>query len=137
MTVFVDASAIVAILTREPFWERLADALERSPAPQTSPIKVWEASLAVARLRAVSAAVGLRDVSDFVRASGLHILPITAELGDRAVEAHCRFGKGRHPAALNMGDCFAYACAAHLKAALLFVGDDLPQTDISSVLELR
>lgn len=52
-----------------------------------------------------------------------------------ALEAHARFGKGRHPAALNMGDCFAYALAKAHGAALLFKGDDFVKTDIALAVE--
>ena len=66
----------------------------------------------------------------------LHDLAIRfVEIGARefeiASEAFARFGKGRHPAALNMGDCFAYACAKANKASLLFIGDDFTKTDIA------
>ena len=59
------------------------------------------------------------------------IIPITAEIANAAIDAFDRFGKGRHPSALNMGDCFAYACARDLQVPLLFKGDDFPQTDIA------
>jgi ribonuclease VapC len=56
-------------------------------------------------------------------------MPIDAELGQMAIDAFERFGKGRHPAALNLGDCFAYACARRLDTALLCKGSDFPRTD--------
>ena len=58
-------------------------------------------------------------------------MPITAEMGRAALSAFDRYGRGRHSAALNMGDCFAYACARQLDLPLLFKGDDFPLTDIT------
>ena len=58
-------------------------------------------------------------------------MPITVEIGRNALSAFERYGRGRHPAALNMGDCFAYACARQLDIPLLFKGDDFPLTDIT------
>ena len=60
----------------------------------------------------------------------MRIVPITAEIGRAALLAFERYGRGRHPAALNMGGCFAYACARTLDVPILAKGDDLPQTDI-------
>lgn len=73
-------------------------------------------------------------VSGFVEATGLVLVPITGVEGQLATAAHARFGKGRHPARLNLGDCFAYACAQVHGVPLLFIGEDFPQTDIRSVL---
>jgi len=61
----------------------------------------------------------------------VRVVPITVEIGRVAVAAFERYGRGRHPAALNMGDCFAYACASQLNLPILFKGDDFPQTDIA------
>lgn len=60
----------------------------------------------------------------------LHAIP--PEAGALALDAFDRYGQGRHPARLNMGDCFAYACARHLGMPLMYRGDDLPQTDIEA-----
>jgi ribonuclease VapC len=60
----------------------------------------------------------------------VRVVPITAEIGRSALSAFERYGRGRHPAGLNMGDCFAYACAHHLEMPMLFKGDDFPLTDI-------
>ena len=67
-------------------------------------------------------------VSDFLTDSRAEI---TEEVGRDAIRAFDRFGRGRHPARLNMGDCFAYACARSLAVPLLFKGDDFSQTDIA------
>jgi ribonuclease VapC len=67
----------------------------------------------------------------FLSEATVQIVPITAEIGRLAIEAFARFGRSNHPARLNMGDCFSYACARHLGVALLFKGEDFSQTDIA------
>lgn len=88
----------------------------------------------MARKKAMSVADAEAEVEAFFRVADLRIVPI-AELESRAaVAAHARYGKGRHPARLNLGDCFACACAQVHRVPLLYVGDDFPQTDIRSAL---
>ncbi len=72
------------------------------------------------------------QVHDYPKLAAIEILPITAEIGDLALDAFDRYGKGRHPARLNMGDCFAYACARHYRQPLLYKGDDFALTDIET-----
>jgi len=70
----------------------------------------------------------------FIRRLAITVTPFDAEQARRAVEARLRFGKGRHPARLNLGDCFSYALAKTRKAPLLYVGDDFTRTDIEAAL---
>jgi ribonuclease VapC len=67
----------------------------------------------------------------FLERATVRVVPITAEIGHGALTAFERYGRGRHPAALTMGDCFAYACARALDVPILFKGDDFPLTDIT------
>ncbi|GAA0672029.1 uncharacterized protein with PIN domain [Sphingomonas insulae] len=67
----------------------------------------------------------------FVQTAGLRMVPIGRTKRRRAVDAHARSGKGYHPARLNLGDCFAYACARTHHARLLYQGDDFSQTDLA------
>lgn len=76
----------------------------------------------------INDAYGMLD--DFFEQIRALIIPINASIGRAAVAAFDRYGKGRHAAALNMGDCFAYACARERDVQLLYRGDDFPQTDI-------
>ena len=127
---FVDASAIVAILTREPGADALADALEQARQPITSAIAVFEAVLGICREHHASVAEAQEDVRDFLAAAGVRTVSITGREAETALEAFARYGKGRgHPAQLNMGDCFAYAAAKNYHAALLFKGEDFSKTD--------
>jgi ribonuclease VapC len=130
---FVDASAIVAILTREADADELADALDAARSPITSAIAVFEATLGVCRKRHTSVAEAQEDVSEFLRTAGVQTVSITSKEAEAARDAFSRYGKGRgHPAQLNLGDCFAYAVARTYRTPLLFKGDDFTKTDIES-----
>jgi ribonuclease VapC len=129
---FVDASAIVAILTNEPDAEDLTDRLERAIHPITSAIAVFEATLGLCRKHHASVEEARVDVEDFLKAAQVALVPIAAQEASLALAAFARYGKGRgHPAQLNLGDCFAYAVAKSHRTALLFNGDDFSKTDIA------
>jgi ribonuclease VapC len=128
--VFVDASALVAIVTFEPEKERLELSLESSAEVSTSALTLYEAALAITRKKEISLEAALAFVDEFVHESGAVIISIDAEIGRQAILAFDRFGKGHHRAALNMGDCFSYACAKVKNLALLCKGDDFIHTDI-------
>ena len=128
---FVDASAIVAIVALEEDGPALSARIDRADQVQTSPLAIYEATLGVARRLDMPVAVAVRAVDTFLRQTEVEIIPITAEIGRAALAAFERYGKGRHPARLNMGDCFAYACARTLGVPLLYKGDDFAQTDIA------
>ena len=132
---FVDASAIVAILTREADADALADALEAAEAAMTSPIAVFEAVLGICRKRHTSIEEAGADIREFLDAAGVSVRPITSAETDIALVAFSRYGKGRgHPAQLNLGDCFAYAMAKNHRIPLLFKGNDFTQTDIAAAV---
>ena len=126
---FVDASAIIAMLVPETDADLIAAKLETADRLFVSPIAVWEATVALARIRRCSIEVARLTVQRFIDAVEAQSVDIDAAVGASAIQAFARFGKGRHPAALNMGDCFAYASARALGVALLCKGDDFPQTD--------
>jgi ribonuclease VapC len=129
--IFVDASAIVAILTREPEDAALAAALDASRDVMTSPIAVYEAALGICRKRHSSVAEAEQDVDAFLDAARIRVIPVADNDRHAALDAFSRYGKGTgHPAQLNLGDCFAYAAAKNQGAALLFKGDDFSKTDI-------
>ena len=128
---FLDASTMVAILVDESDAASLARRLEQSAQRYTSPIAVYEAVAAVARRLNVTFRAAEASLDRFLESARVQIVPITAEIGRFALSAFDRYGRGRHPAALNMGDCFAYACAHQLDIPLLFKGGDFPLTDIT------
>ena len=129
---FVDASALVAILASEDGAETLLKRLQQAESRHTSPMAIWETSLALGRQRQLAPTDALRLVKEFLKVLSVTVEAVSREIGELAVVAHQRFGKGRHPAGLNFGDCFAYACARHLDMPLLYKGDDFPQTDIET-----
>jgi ribonuclease VapC len=129
---FVDASAIVAILTREAEADALAERLDGSAGCITSPIAVFEAALALCRKRQASVVEARDDVREFLDIARIRLVGVAPADGDTALEAFARYGKGRnHPAQLNLADCFAYAMAKNHAVPLLFKGDDFGQTDIA------
>lgn len=127
---FVDASAIIAIIAGEPDRLELHAKLQNAGKALVSPIVAYEASLGLARrkLCPIEDAIGLTNV--FLEETNASVVAIDAEIGQVALDAFSRFGKGRHRAALNMGDCFAYACAKAHGVPLLCKGGDFIHTDI-------
>ena len=109
---FVDASAMVAILTREPEADALAEAWEGTTTLATSPIAIFEAVLGLCRKRHASVGEALGDVRLFPEVARIEVVAITMDDAEVALDAFVRYGKGRgHPAQLTLGDCFAYAAA--------------------------
>lgn len=128
---FVDSSAIVAILTAEEDADRLADRIEAADAPVTSAIAIFEAALGICRKRYATVEEARDDVRAFLEAAGIEVVSIAGAEAEAALLAFSRYGKGRgHPAQLNMGDCFAYAVARTRDIPLLYRENDFSQTDI-------
>jgi len=129
---FVDASAIIAIIAEEAEARELAVRLARAERVAVSPIALYEATTGLARKRACSIEDAASLVEEFAEATGARIIDITAAIARDAARAFGRFGRGRHRADLNMGDCFSYACARAEGLPLLFKGDDFVHTDIEA-----
>lgn len=129
---FIDASAICAILLNEPEADTLIAKLERAASPMTSALALFEATLAIARVSPGGPAAARIDIARFLGQAGVSIIDIGPAEYEAALGAFERYGKGRHPARLNLGDCFAYACARTRSVALLFKGGDFSQTDITA-----
>ena len=128
---FVDASAIVAILLREPEADALTDRLDRARGPLTSPLAISEAVLALCRKRHASIAEAQADVREFLELAHIQVVTITQRDVETALGAFERYGEGRsHPAQLSLSDCFAYAVAQAYRVPLLFKGAGFAQTDI-------
>jgi ribonuclease VapC len=129
---FVDASALCAILLGEPDADVLAIKLSQAPYRLTSAVAVFETVRALNRVVEMDVSEARAVVARFLDAAEIGAVPIGDAERNAALDAMQRFGKGRHPAKLNMGDCFAYACARTHAAPLLFKGDDFGQTDIET-----
>ena len=123
----IDASAIVAILFDEPERARFAAAIDAAALRLLSGVTFVEATLVVEGRKGRRAE---RMVDRFVEEGEIEVFPVTVEHAQLACEAFRAFGKGRHPAGLNLGDCFAYALAKATSEPLLFKGDDFLKTDI-------
>jgi ribonuclease VapC len=123
----LDTSTLVAILYGEPEGR---DFVERTRAADVCRISVAnhvELSMVVESQLGPD---GTRQADAFLRRAGVVVEPVTIEQGDLARQAFVDFGKGRHKAGLNFGDCFAYALARATGEALLFKGEDFALTDI-------
>jgi ribonuclease VapC len=129
---FADASALIAIIADEPDAAELADLLEADRLRLCSALSVWETIAGLCRSYTYSVASARTHVRRFLEAGNLQFVDIGEREFDIAADAYAQYGKGRHPAALNMGDCFAYACARGNRAKLLFKGEDFTKTDIPS-----
>jgi ribonuclease VapC len=129
---FVDASALTAILIREADADEFVARLEQARSRATSPLAVWETATAVTRALGLSPHAACQAVIDYLTVADIRMGAVAPETAKLAMDAFERFGKGRHKAGLNFGDCFAYACARHLGVPLLYKGDDFALTDIES-----
>ena len=127
---FVDASAWAAIILSEPEVDAFEAKVFNAGFVLTSALATWETVRAVMRVSLQSQAKVQMIVAGYQRGVGARLVPIGEVEQEQALLAHARFGKGVHPARLNMGDCFAYACARTNGVPLLYKGDDFPLTDI-------
>jgi ribonuclease VapC len=125
----IDTSALIAMMLGEPSAERLIQALEADPERLVSAATVVETSLV---LMGRFGDAGDVQLDRFLRSIGAEVVPVGEEQATLARDAALRFGKGRHPAGLNFGDCFSYALAVARNAPLLFVGDDFSRTDVAA-----
>jgi ribonuclease VapC len=124
----LDTSAMFAVLTQEPEAERLTSAIENDSVRLVSAATVVEMSLVILG-RYGEAAEPLLD--RFLRGIGAELVPVDLEQMAIARDAALRFGRGRHSASLNFGDCFGYALAISRAEPLLFLGDDFAGTDVT------
>jgi ribonuclease VapC len=127
----VDTSALIAVLFREPEAERYARLIHDADRCLISAGSYLELSIVLERQAEPEAE---RQCEMFFRRAGIVIEPFTVDQAHIARQAFHDFGKGRHPAGLNFGDCFAYALAKFTGEPLLFKGEDFTKTDIASAL---
>ena len=124
----VDTSAIIAIIFREPEWRDLSQLAAADPVLAISAVSVHEASVVAAGKKKDPVAVHLVD--DFIRDLQADVISVDLEGARAARAAYFRFGKGYHPAGLNLADCFPYTLAKARNERLLFKGTDFLRTDI-------
>lgn len=131
MSLFVDASALVAIIAGEADGPALAARVIASADPIWSAMSCWEAIAGLRHTKRYSLEEARTEVEAFANSRPFRLVSIDEPERRIALDAYYRFGKGRHPARLNMGDCFAYACARTNDATLLYKGDDFALTDLA------
>jgi len=127
----IDTSAIVAVLLNEARAPGITQAIETGSPRLFSAANLLEASIV---LESRKGEAGGRELDLLIYRAGIEIVPVDQDQAEIARIAWRRFGKGRHPAALNYGDCFAYALAKSWRLPLLYLGNDFSQTDIEGVL---
>ena len=122
----VDSSALLAIVLRENGWEALVDKLSAEPAGAGAPTLAEAGIVLTARLGARGRSLLARVVQE----AHIEVVPFTDAHWPIAIDAYARFGKGRHAADLNFGDCLTYAVARVAGQPLLYVGEDFARTDL-------
>lgn len=125
--IVVDASAVLAIHFAEPERDAFTEKILKTPSVM-SPVNAWES---LVRAQAMDAVDGREKLERLIATLGIEIAPVDAQTARLAADAFARFGK-RTPAALNLGDCFAYALAMQRNAPLLYKGGDFGKTDVAA-----
>jgi ribonuclease VapC len=125
--IVVDTSAVVAIIRQEHDGNKFTDILDAVDGAIISAVSFVETNMVIAGRRADPDIDQLRAG---IRALGIEVAEVTLDQADVAVRAFLQYGKGRHPARLNIADCFAYALAKSRNLPLLFKGDDFAKTDV-------
>ncbi len=126
--IVIDTSAVLAILNDEPERRSFNEAIEKAVRCLISASNFVETSIV---LEARKGYEGVRDFDLFVASAGIKVTDVDAEQAEIARTAFRKFGKGRHAANLNFGDCFSYALAKAYDAPLLFKGHDFSHTDVT------
>ncbi len=125
----IDTSVFIAILANEADADLLSEAVRSRPRRVMSAATYLECAMVIGQWQAARA-----DLDAWLVREQIDIHPVDYALARLAADAFARFGKGRHPAGLNFGDCFSYALAKSLDAPLLFKGADFARTDIAPAL---
>lgn len=128
----IDSSALAAILFQESDAKQFANAINRSPIRLVSTCTLVETSIVI---ESRAGADGVRELDMLVHKNIFEIVAFDIYQATLARYAFATYGKGRHKAGLNMGDCFSYALAKAKNMALLYKGNDFTQTDMISAME--
>ena len=130
--IFIDTSVFVAILASEPDRARFEVEIAAAERRITSSIVRLETAMVLASKVDISPRAAEGQFEKFLASADVEETAIDKAIARRAVECFERFGRGRHPAKLNFGDCLSYACSKAHGARLLFKGDDFAQTDVNA-----
>lgn len=129
--VFVDTSVLVALVVGEPDWRDWSAVLDAAQRRYTSPLAILEAVMVISSIKRELPAKVEELVREVIDTAEIELLTIDDGTAAAAIEAFQRFGKGRHPARLNLGDCLSYACAKEHGLTLLYKGQDFARTDLA------
>jgi len=125
----IDTSALIAILLDEPERRRFNEKIEADPRRLVSAVSFVETALVIeTRL----GEAGGRELDLFLHRADIEVMPVDLDQAEIARRAFRTYGRGRHPASLNFGGCFAYALAKTTGEPLLFKGDDFGRTDVAA-----
>ncbi len=126
----IDTSALIAILTGEPEADAFSKAIAADPRRLVAAFNLLEASAVIESRKGPA---GGRELDLLLHAAGMDVVAMDSQQSELARAAYRKFGKGRHPAGLDLGDCCAYALAQSSGEPLLFKGDDFAKTDVPTV----
>jgi ribonuclease VapC len=130
--IVVDSSALIAILRREREADGFLQIITEAEGCLLSSVSLLETSMVLAGR--TGDATSWTELDALITRAGIQVVAQDAELAEGARAAFLRYGRGRHPAALNLGDCASYALAKHRDLPLLFKGDDFPRTDLRTAV---
>jgi len=128
----IDTSALVAILRDEPERRSFNETIEAAESRLVSAATFLETSIVI---ETRYGSEGLRDLDLYLIKAEIEIFPVDVNQANAARRAYHLYGRGRHAAGLNFGDCFSYALARTMDQSLLFKGDDFPRTDITPAVQ--
>jgi len=128
----IDSSALIAILDNEPEAAQIIEAIANDPVRLISAVSLVETSIVILNRRGEA---GVDELDALLQEAGVETVAVTPEHAALARQAYQRYGKGRHPAKLNFGDCFSYAAAVACDEPLLFKGDDFGETDVACCID--
>ena len=128
--IVIDTSALIAILRREPEADRFLQRISETDGCLLSSVSFLETSMVLAARG--GDATSWTELDALIARAEIQVVAQDADLAEAARTAFLRYGRGRHPAALNLGDCASYALAKHRNLPLLFKGDDFSRTDLLS-----
>lgn len=129
---FLDTSAIIEYFINGPDFSRISSVLASTNTQFfVSPSVIFEATTVLSSKRKIDVHIAASILDDFLAELQAEVVPATRETASVALDAFSRYGKGRHPARLNFGDCFSYAGARSAQVGLLYVGNDFARTDLA------
>ena len=129
--IVVDTSAIIAVLYRETEFNELVRLITEAESCSLSVVSYFEAAIVLIGRSTPEAA---KELDALLLQMQMEVVPFDYELATQARDAFVRFGKGRHPARLNFGDCVSYALAQARRLPLLYKGEDFAKTDVLSAV---